>query len=539
MTSPLSALSKRIRASTLCSGIGAPEMAMPEWDWLWCAEIAAFPSEVLRQRYGHQNLGSIAEPGFVSCALDLAPPPHVMIAGTPCQDFSVAGLRAGLRGDRGNLTLRALQILDELDDAARSSGQPPVTFVWENVPGVLSDKTNAFGCLLAGLVGHDTTLTAPDGRKWPSAGMVSGPKRRAAWRVLDAQYFGLAQRRERVFLVGSADGGADPAAVLLEPQSLRRHPPARRGPPENPASTLAGGSPGGRRYGLDADTADSLQPVPVGDDIAHTLRGEGFDASEDGTGRAITASGVPRPVPSSLAGTLLNNSRAAGSATTQDAVAGLLVPTMAFGGNRRSGPVDVASALLAQPGTKFDFESETFIAQPVAFSCKDSGQDAGAIAPTLRAMGGDRANGGGQVAVAFDARQSDVCVYGDRTGTLDTQQNSIGVCFVQNSRAEVRLVGGDGQSTGAITAEPGVQQQHYIAEPAQPQWRVRRLRPGECEALQGFPQGHTHIAWRGKNEDQCPDGPRYMACGNSMAVPVLRWILSRVEASLRARGTMS
>jgi hypothetical protein len=117
-------VSHPIRAATLCSGIGAPEVAMPGWDWVWCAEVEAFPAAVLAARHGRPNLGDITAPDFVAHAVKIGIP-EVLIAGTPCQAFSVAGHRDGLNDDRGNLTLRGLDIYEELDRAARSSGAPP------------------------------------------------------------------------------------------------------------------------------------------------------------------------------------------------------------------------------------------------------------------------------------------------------------------------------------------------------------------------------------------------------------------------------
>jgi DNA (cytosine-5)-methyltransferase 1 len=108
---------------------------------------------------------------------------------------------------------------------------------------------------------------------------------------------------------------------------------------------------------------------------------------------------------------------------------------------------------------------------------------------------------------------------------LGAQDTGHAVAFQQNTRDEVRLIGGDGQIAGALAAEPGMKQQNYVASPA-----VRRLTPVECERLQGFPDGYTAIPWRGKAPEGCPDGPRYKALGNSMAVPVMRWIGERIAA---------
>ena len=139
--------------------------------------------------------------------------PDVLVGGTPCQAFSVAGLRGSLDDERGNLTLVLVRILNAIDFIRAKQRKQPCILVWENVPGVLSDKSNAFGCLLGALAGESRELQPP-GTKWTHAGCVSGPRRRVAWRVLDAQYFGVAQRRKRVFLVASGRDGFDPAEVM-------------------------------------------------------------------------------------------------------------------------------------------------------------------------------------------------------------------------------------------------------------------------------------------------------------------------------------
>jgi DNA (cytosine-5)-methyltransferase 1 len=222
---------------TLCSGIGAPEMAAPWVDWRLASEIEKFPRAVLQERLGYKtpddhNQGDPLLWGdMTEVTPDLArsrgvPLPEIMIAGTPCQAFSIAGLRGGVDDARGNLTLKFVETCHAIVNA-RPDGKLAV--LWENVPGVLSDKANAFGCFLGGLVGADDALSAPDGGSWPSVGMVSGPRARCAWRVLDAQYFGLAQRRRRVFVVVDFGGVIDPAAVLFERKSLRGDtPPSRK-----------------------------------------------------------------------------------------------------------------------------------------------------------------------------------------------------------------------------------------------------------------------------------------------------------------------
>ena len=138
-----------------------------------------------------------------------------------CQAFSVAGARKSLDDDRGQLTLEYVRLANEIDATRLVRGEQPVITVWENVPGVLSTKDNAFGCFLGALSGEDCELQ-PSGKKWTNAGCVFGPQRTVAWRVLDAQYFGVAQRRRRVFVVASARKGFNPTEVLFEFDGVRR-----------------------------------------------------------------------------------------------------------------------------------------------------------------------------------------------------------------------------------------------------------------------------------------------------------------------------
>ncbi|MDY7584708.1 DNA cytosine methyltransferase [Pseudomonas sp. CCI3.1] len=208
---------------SVCSGI---EAATQAWHPLgmrtaWFAEIEPFPSAVLAHHYpdvpNHGDMTKLA-------ALVLAgkiPAPDVLVGGTPCQAFSVAGMREGLTDPRGALTIKYVELADAVDYVRAGQRKPASVIVWENVPGVLSDKGNAFGYFLGALAGEDCELQPPR-KKWEDAGCVYGPKRTIAWRVLDAQYFGLAQRRRRVFVVASARDGFDPTAVLFEREGARR-----------------------------------------------------------------------------------------------------------------------------------------------------------------------------------------------------------------------------------------------------------------------------------------------------------------------------
>ncbi|WP_092148083.1 MULTISPECIES: DNA cytosine methyltransferase [unclassified Pseudomonas] len=212
-----------LQYASVCSGIEAVTVA---WKPLgltpaWFSEIAPFPCAVLAHHYpAVPNLGDMKR--LARRALDRTiAAPAILIGGTPCQAFSVAGFRAGLADARGALTLTFVELANAIDQVRIQRKEPEAIIVWENVLGVLNDRGNAFGCFLAALAGEEHELVPPR-KTWSHSGVVFGPQRTVAWRVLDAQYFGLAQRRRRVFLVASARVGFDPAAVLFERQGPRR-----------------------------------------------------------------------------------------------------------------------------------------------------------------------------------------------------------------------------------------------------------------------------------------------------------------------------
>ena len=219
-----------ITYGSVCSGIEAATIA---WHPLgiratWFAEIEPFPSAVLAYHYPDTpNLGDMTRL-TAKVLTGSIQAPDILIGGTPCQAFSVAGMREGLDDPRGALTIKYVELADATDYVRARRGKPASIIVWENVPGVLSDKHNAYGCFLGALAGEDCELQ-PSRKKWPNAGCVYGPKRTIAWRVLDAQYFGLAQRRRRVFVVASARDGFDPIEVLFEREGVRRDTAPRRG----------------------------------------------------------------------------------------------------------------------------------------------------------------------------------------------------------------------------------------------------------------------------------------------------------------------
>lgn len=357
-----------IRYGSVCSGVEAASLAWEPLGWqpAWFAEIEPFPAAVLAHRWPHVvNHGDMTRiiDGILAGDIEA---PDVLVGGTPCQAFSVAGLRGSLSDARGNLTLEFVRIFDAIDAVRRRGGKSPAVAVWENVPGVLNTHDNAFGCLLGALCGADGALQ-PAGGRWTDAGVVSD-RRLVAWRVLDAQYFGVPQRRRRVFVVAGV-GAIDPTEILFERAGVRGHFEPRR------------------------------------------TAGEGIAT--------------------------LN----AGSAETQS---GGMTLCMAHG----------------QGGAEIRIDS----------------------APTLTCNH--------EAPIVVNGRQ-DPCV-SDTAFALGCQHNGM-----------------DNVLSCGHTP--------------------RRLTPRECERLQGMPDDHTRIPWRGKPADDCPDGPRYKAIGNSMAVPVMRWIGERMR----------
>ena len=199
---------------SVCSGIEAASVAWNPivYSFKWFSEIADFPSRLLKEKYPKtQNMGDMnGIPDFIRKQKISAP--DIVCGGTPCQAFSLAGWKNGLNDTRGNLTIKFVDIIEANDEIRKNSGLSPSVVFWENVEGVLTDKTNAFGCLIASLAGFDGVS---DCLRWPTAGIVKGKKRNIAWRVLDAKYFGIPQQRRRLYLLA---GGKEfnPENVLFE-----------------------------------------------------------------------------------------------------------------------------------------------------------------------------------------------------------------------------------------------------------------------------------------------------------------------------------
>lgn len=534
-----------LRYLSVCSGIEAATQAWHGlgWEPVAFSEIEPFPSAVLAHHYPTvPNWGDMTRfQEWPDADVD------VLCGGTPCQSFSVAGLRQGLGDPRGNLMLTF---------GAIAGRYRPRWLVWENVPGVLSSNGGRdFGSFLGmlGQLGYGT-----------------------AFRVLDAQYTrtcrfprAVPQRRRRVFVVGYLGDWRRAAAVLFDRESLSGHPAPRREAGQRPAPTLSARPAGGGGLGTDFDcdggliansgdvgyclTALAQQSLDAETEtliaVAHALRGEGHDASEDGTGRgtpiiAIQERAVsenPDAGPDGVGCSTEGAAYTLEARTQVQAVAHPLTAGMGASGARMPHeqgalvPVAVAFAenqkgevalsdVAPQHNTGGGKPGQGYPA--VAFSFKDYGNDATEEAsPTLRSLGHYDANGGSQMAVAFDLR-------GREGGAMPEGPHD----------------------TANMRAADGGSSRSYVAQP----WAVRRLTPRECERLQGFPDDFARIpgaskgGWRDVDEiediddlraaglavrfhkkRQCwrvkdPDGPRYKALGNSWAVNVADWVGGRI-----------
>ena len=391
----------------------------------------------------------------------------------------------------GNLSLTFCEIANAID----SVRTVPTIIFWENVPGVLNTKDNAFGCFLAGLAGEDLPLQ-PSGKRWTNAGIVLGPKRAVAWRVLDAQYFGLAQRRKRVFVVASARDGFDPAKVLFEFDGLRRDSAPSRNSRETTATNAQSGIGSGSNPDLmatlcatDNDKWGSNQWVNEGKAILNTIPlntmtilGRPSDDLKPRMGSEIGLETDPSPT----------ITKAHSHAVAYGIPGNWIGRAPENGGNAVEPMRDIAPCQ-----TKTDVH---------AVYCVHGTQDSCTSETTAFALG--RNNGGENVmnqkmAVRRETHGHEPLVIAP---TLTASNDP--------SRSP--------QSTEVTNQVAAVHAASMV---------VRRLTPTECERLQGFPDGYTAIPWRKKPAEQCPDGPRYKALGNSWAVPVVKWIGTRIANS--------
>jgi len=438
-----------MRYLSVCSGIEAATVAWHPLGWTPVAfsEIEPFPSAVLAHHYPQvRNLGDMT----THAAWPLQPGDiDLLVGGTPCQSFSVAGLRGGLSDPRGGLMLTYLEIARRLR---------PRWVVWENVPGVLSSNGGRdFGSFLGAL--------GELGYGW-------------AYRVLDAQWVrtqrhprAVPQRRRRVFVVGCLGDGAAAAAVLVEHESVQRDSQKGRA----------------KSKGAPADAADGAGAGQWPADICSTLNAS--FGEKMGLEDQHALHGAPMFVPN---GTWRDGSDCAATLTKQNA-----------NGAQRMPDKDNLGAVL-QP----------IVIDRAAFKQGENAQ----YDPVIReddAMPSMVARGPHAVAVPFrKSKRAQSTTVMQSHGFYSTD-GTHGV----NQHPEVSPAVKVGSGLG-IPSPPAVAQS----------MTVRRLTPREFERLQAFPDDYTLIPWRKKPADQCPDGPRYKALGNSMAVNCMEWIGERIAA---------
>jgi len=489
---------------TVCDGIGCGHLAFNQvgFECAWSFEIEPFPSAVLAYRFPEvTNHGDMLKcVGMIESGEIEAP--DVFIGGTPCQAFSVAGKRKGLEDARGNLSLTFCGIADAVDDVRRRDGKPPCVVLWENVPGVLSDKGNAFGCFLGELSGSGCQLQPPGGR-WRDSGCVFGPRRTVAWRTLDSQFFGVAQRRRRVFVVASAGDWCRPEEILFEREGVRRDSPPSREKGESVAHDLAPSlTSSGRGVERAGETRGQDPVVAVCPTLScnHDVPIATYDMRGNGDGETVnTLTGAGRPT---------------------DYTPVVAIQERACSPDLNCGP---GGKGFKEDGTAFTLEARNKV-QAVAFEPRfvrtSGGQPSIELNPCLRA---DTNTGDGAPCVAIaDVIHGDKACNGkgwndDGTAyTLDTMATQ-GVAFGGEIARTLSA-----RHDSSPCADRGMD---VVAQGMQ----ARRLTPRECERLQALPADWTLIPWRGKPAEECPDGPRYKGIGNGQTVNVMRWLAERIK----------
>jgi len=546
-----------MKYGSVCSGIEAASVAWESLGFIpaWFAEIEPFPCAALAHHWPHiPNLGDMTQ---IATAIPHGEveAPEILVGGTPCQAFSVAGLRAGLSDARGQLTIAYVELADAIDRKRREYKQRPAIIVWENVPGVLSSKDNAFGCFLAALAGESEPLQ-PSGKKWTNAGYVFGPTRTIAWRILDAQYFGVAQRRRRVFVVASARTDIDPGKILFEFESLRRDTPPCRETRASTASHL------GTSIKVGSHWDSELNPHPTLNQ-SHNVGGIGSSNQEVFSQRGSGL--VGHKWPADIACTL--NAAFGSKLGLEDqhinGGASLFVPAnlefyeaYQHHGWRESdcaGPLTAnlekgvmgSTPLIRQDATVFNWQAAGNTSSTLGADehCTGTLQATIAYSVALRGRdGGSSAELGDNLSGALRASVGG----GDKPHVLI---HTPAIALAGNTIGRAPENGGNGAGYSIETGYTLTKSdQHGVMH----NMHVRRLTPRECERLQGFPDNHTLVPYgrkispekmdrdfakylmRGGNltfEECCgraTDGPRYKAIGNSMAVPVMRWIGERI-----------
>jgi site-specific DNA-cytosine methylase len=495
---------------SLCSGIEAATVAWHPlgWEAVAYSEIERFPSEVLAHHYPNTpNLGDMTKFKEWTNVSNV----DVLVGGTPCQSFSVAGLRKGLDDPRGNLMLTYLAIADKYR---------PKWLVWENVPGVLSSNGgHDFASFLRGLgeLGYGF-----------------------AYRVLDAQYFGVAQRRRRVFVVGYLGDWQRAAAVLFERDSLSGNSAPSREKREGVAASTGAGAPFSRHEALGEGTGFG---IGAAGDPAYTItKGHSHAVAQPMV--LMDQGGSVMNVETDMTGTLRRETHGHepivckalynqgfnhwnNHASTQEANTGKVLRTLweAIGEEAFAkwglGILNTLQPpeILRQALHGLSIRPATFSRSWVvccALGCPIYGS--GWLLQSLQETGGEGCPPQGweppeQLAGELRAYLSELSQPGAQAQRFmcDLWSSAQGAGILREALSAV-------QEMGRSTRDQG-QSTHGAMQ-------VRRLTAEECEFLQGFPRSYTDIKSKGK---ATPDGPRYKALGNSMAVPVMAWIGKRIN----------
>ena len=481
---------------SVCSGIEAATVAWHHMGWnpVGFSEIEKFPSQVLAHHYPQvTNFGDMTK--YKEWEIDRTI--GLLVGGTPCQSFSVAGLRKGLSDPRGNLALTYVGILDHFR---------PKWFIWENVPGVLSSNQGRdFASFLTalGIIGYG----------W-------------SYRVLDAQYFGVAQRRRRVFVVGCLGDWESAAKVLFESESLSRNTkPSRKAGKsvtgyvessfgqyrEDVVAGTTKASGGVLSGGSETFIVGALDTECGGQKLSHQSINSGhiFAVYENhpSDSRVREMGDVCQTVTSTWG---------AGGGNIP------FVQNIAYewhNQDSRIKPIDVAATLNCNASGR-----EGHLVQAVAIQGNLIGRDAG----------GPHGVGASEGKPMYTLTKTDIhaVAYGFEPGIAKREGNPNRFC--EEISPTLRAEMGDNQVATAFGWQNSASQSMSVDSitptldksktPALfSNMAVRRLTPVECERLQGFPDNYTNI------KESCPDGPRYKAMGNSMAVPVMRWIGERIN----------
>lgn len=450
---------------SVCSGIEAASVAWGPLGWrcAFLSEIDRAPRAVLKHRFPDVPLHG----DFTTIKAGQYDPIDLLVGGTPCQDYSVAGPRKGLDGDRGRLTLEFIRLAERLR---------PRWVVWENVPGCLSTNGGRdFGAVLRdlGQAGYGFAYRVPD----------------AQFVRVDSHPRAVPQRRKRVFLVGYLGDWRPPAAVLFEPESLRGDSPPRRKAREDVGPTLASRAGGGGGLGTDAECSGGLivshdpavtltardrkGPLPEADlsTVVFSLRGR-----EDGAQAEVDETGAAPALRSAEGG----SSR----------------PFLAFDPNqvtsKANRSIPRGDVLHTMPASSTP--------PMVAYGIRsDASREGEALTPSPDAAGRVR------------LRNPGLGITEELAPTIDTSTPHAVAFNCQQDPAQY------GDISGALGKGP---------DQAVMDSYVRRLTPRECERLQGFPDDWTLVPWR---KGEMPDSHRYAMCGNSMAVNVMSWIGQRIQ----------